>query len=79
MFTLYSIMKVSMSDLEALEALNKLVKDADNALSDLKMLQGSWEHDCDEQKSFDSSCLEKLTPIVEGLLEEAFDAYENHR
>jgi len=64
---------------EALEALNKLVKDADNALSDLKMLQSSWEHDCDEQKSFDSSCLEKLTPLVEGLLEEAFDAYENHR
>ena len=64
---------------EALEALNKLVKDTDNALSDLKMLQGSWEHDCDEQKSFDSSCLEKLTPLVEGLLEEAFDAYENHR
>jgi len=59
--------------------LNKLVKDADNALSDLKMLQSSWEHDCDEQKSFDSSCLEKLTPLVEGLLEEAFDAYENHR
>ena len=67
-----------MSDREALEALNQLVKDTGNALSDLQMLQSSWEHDCDEQKSFDSSCLEKLTPLVKGISEAAFDSYEEY-